>query len=115
MNFDSGVYTVIPTFFKDSNVDLEQLKNSINHQIINDIENIIILGTTSETPTLSVEEQDLIVRTCWENFNGQINIIVGIGGNNTKETLSNGFKYKDMCDAFMVTVPHYNKPSQEGI
>ena len=115
MNFDSGVYTVIPTFFKETNVDLEQLKISINYQINNGIENIVILGTTSETPTLSVEEQDSIVKTCWENFNGKINIIVGIGGNNTKETLSNGFKYKDMCDAFMVTVPYYNKPSQEGI
>ena len=48
-------------------------------------------------------------------FNGQVNIIVGIGGNDTKATLENAFKFKPMCDAFMVTVAYYNKPSQEGI
>lgn len=115
MDFKPGVYTVIPTFFKDTEVDLEQLKISIQYQIENEISNIVLLGTTSETPTLSIEEQYLIVKTAWENFKGKINIIVGIGGNNTKDTLSNAFKFKDFCDAFMVTVPYYNKPSQEGI
>ena len=115
MQFNPGVYTVIPTFFKDSSVDLEQLISCIQYQIDSGIENIVLLGTTSETPTLDEKEQESIVKTAWENFNGQVNIIVGIGGNNTKTTLDNAFKFKDYCDAMMVTVPYYNKPSQEGI
>ena len=86
MEFYSGVYTVIPTFFKDSEIDLEQLNNNINYQINCGIKNIVILGTTSETPTLSEYEENLIVMTTWENFNDKVNIIVGIGGNNTKKT-----------------------------
>jgi 4-hydroxy-tetrahydrodipicolinate synthase len=115
MNFNAGVYTVIPTFFKNSEVDFEQLEKSINYQINNNVKNIILLGTTSETPTLSNSEQELIVKTSWEKFKGKINIIIGIGTNNTKTTLENAFKFRDYCDAFMVTTPYYNKPSQEGI
>jgi len=115
MHFTTDVYTVIPTFFKDSSVDLEQLVSSIQYQIDSDINNIVLLGTTSEISTLSEIEQESIVKTAWENFNGQINIIVGIGGNNTKTTLESAFKFKDYCDAVMATVPYYNTPSQEGI
>jgi 4-hydroxy-tetrahydrodipicolinate synthase len=115
MNFNAGVYTVIPTFFKNSEVDFEQLEKSINYQINNNVKNIILLGTTSETPTLSNSEQERIVKTSWEKFKGKINIIIGIGTNNTKTTLENAFKFRDYCDAFMVTTPYYNKPSQEGI
>lgn len=105
----------MPTFFKESEVDIDQLTNAIKIQIASGIKNIVLLGTTSETPTLTNEEQEKIVQTVWENFNGQVNIIVGIGGNNTKTTLENAFKFRNLCDAFMVTVPYYNKPSQEGI
>ena len=115
MEFESGVYTVIPTFFKDGDIDLEQLTNAVRIQISSGIKNIVLLGTTSETPTLTSSEQEKIVQTVWNQFNGQVNIIVGIGGNDTKATLENAFKFKPMCDAFMVTVPYYNKPSQEGI
>ena len=87
MQFTTDVYTVIPTFFKDSRVDLEQLVSSIQYQIDSGINNIVLLGTTSEISTLGEIEQESIVKTAWENFNGQVNIIVGIGGNNTKTTL----------------------------
>ena len=115
MEFKPGVYTVMPTFFKESEVDIDQLVNAIKIQIASGIKNIVLLGTTSETPTLTNEEQEKIVQTVWENFKGQVNIVVGIGGNNTKVTLENAFKFRHLCDAFMVTVPYYNKPSQEGI
>ena len=115
MNFEQSVYTVIPTFFKESDVDLEQINKLVSFQINNGIKYIVILGTTSETPTLSFEEQETIVDSVWNNFNDKVNIIVGIGSNNTKTTLEHGFKFRNKCHAFMVTVPYYNKPSQEGI
>ena len=75
----------------------------------------MLLGTTSETPTLTQDEQDMIVNTVWDKFKGKVNIIVGIGGNNTKDTLQQAFNYREKSDALMATVPYYNKPSQEGI
>ena len=115
MEFKPGVYTVMPTFFKEGEVDIDQLVNAVNLQILAGIKNVVLLGTTSETPTLTNDEQEKIVKTVWESFNGKVNIIVGIGGNNTKTTLENAFKFRGFCDAFMVTVPYYNKPSEEGI
>ena len=115
MNFETGVYTVIPTFFKDRVVDTESIFKIIRFQIENNVKNIVLLGTTSETPTLTKEEKVDIVNTVWEEFNDKINIIVGIGTNDTKTTLENGFLFRDVCHAFMITVPYYNKPSQEGI
>lgn len=115
MNFETGVYTVIPTFFKDRNVDMEAIVKTINYQVNNDVKNIVLLGTTSETPTLTQDEKVEIVTKVWNEFHNKINIIVGIGTNDTKTTLENGFLFRDMCHAFMITVPYYNKPSQEGI
>lgn len=115
MNFEQSVYTVIPTLFKESEVDLEQINKLVNFQISNGIKYIVLLGTTSETPTLGIEESEQIVNSVWEKFNDKVNIIVGIGTNNTKTTLEQGFKFRNKCHAFMVTVPYYNKPSQEGI
>ena len=115
MIFEKGVYTVIPTFFKDRDVDMDSIVKCVEFQVNNGIKNIVLLGTTSETPTLSLEEKNLIVNEIWQKFNSKINIIVGIGTNNTKTTLENAFLYRNVCHAFMITVPYYNKPSQEGI
>lgn len=115
MIFDYGVYTVIPTFFTQNNVNYDEIINFISFQIYYGIKNIVLLGTTSETPTLTNEEQCNIVYKVWEKFKGKINIIIGIGGNDTKVTIEKGLLLKDYCDAFMVTVPYYNKPTQDGI
>lgn len=115
MNFEQGVYTVIPTYFKDRDIDMESIFNVIRYQINNSIKNIVLLGTTSETSTLTQEDKNMIVTNVWNEFNHKINIIVGIGTNNTKTTLENAFIFREYCHAFMVTVPYYNKPSQEGI
>ena len=63
MIFDYGVYSVIPTFFSQGNVNYVEINNLISFQIKSGIKNIVLLGTTSETPTLSDEEQNEIVKT----------------------------------------------------
>lgn len=116
--FNKGVYTAIITPFDDkNNVDYDTLCNLIKRQIENCISGIILLGTTGESPTLDIDEKKQIVRTVMTKFNTQIPIIVGVGGNNTQETL-NFAKWcvqSENVPALMVTVPNYNKPTQEGI
>ena len=115
--FDKGeVYTVIVTPFDDEDkIIFSDFDNLINYQIKNGVNGIILLGTTSESPTIDIEEQQEIVDYVWNRFNGQIKIVVGIGGNNTKKVIEFGRFCVDKCDAFMVTVPNYNKPTQHGI
>jgi 4-hydroxy-tetrahydrodipicolinate synthase len=116
MLFNSNVFTVIPTLFKDDNeVDYESIMTHIQNQKTDGIETIVLLGTTSETPTLSFEEQLEISQTVWDRFHTELNIVVGVGGFNTvivKEKLES---FKDICHGFMISTPYYNKPTQEGL
>ena len=119
LTFLSGVYTVLVTPFNDDNtVNYNDIKKWVKMQHMSNVVGLVLLGTTSESPTLSREEQLEIVKCVYrENCQSvrQKNLIVGVGGNNTMETLEFAKMCKDYCDGFMVTVPSYNKPTQNGI
>ncbi len=116
MLFDSNVVTVIPTLFKDDNeVDYDSIMSHIQKQKTAGIETIVLLGTTSETPTLSFKEQLEIVQTVWDSFHTDLNIVVGVGGFNTVVVRVKLSEFKDMCHGFMISTPYYNKPTQEGL
>jgi 4-hydroxy-tetrahydrodipicolinate synthase len=92
----------------------------LRQQYKNKVAGLVLLGTTSESPTLTQNEKIAIVKHVYE-FNQQMPlenrkmIVVGIGGNDTAEVIKFGGLVEDYADAFMVTVPHYNKPPQRGI
>jgi 4-hydroxy-tetrahydrodipicolinate synthase len=116
MKYSSRVITVIPTFFHDdSSVDYESIKLHIKDQIDRGIETIVILGTTSEAPTLSLEERVQIAEFVFCNFNKYLTIVVGLGGNNTKEMIHELKLIEPFANLIMISQPSYNKPSQEGI
>jgi 4-hydroxy-tetrahydrodipicolinate synthase len=112
----SRVVTVIPTFFTSSlSVDYNSMLNHINMQINQGIQSIVILGTTSEAPTLSIDERLEIANIVHNNFKNKVNIIVGLGGNNTNEMVNELIQISPYADYIMISQPSYNKPSQEGI
>jgi len=117
MEFNNGVYTVLMTpFNEDGTIDYDSYNKLINTQIYSEITGVVVLGTTSESPTLNEEEKMSLVQFVHERVKTtDKKIVVGIGGNNTFETIKFGREVADYCDYMMVTVPHYNKPSQEGI
>jgi 4-hydroxy-tetrahydrodipicolinate synthase len=77
---------------------------------------LVVLGTTAETPTLTVEEQREITQLIIDKVNRQIPIVLGVSGNNTRAVVER-LKSADFpdVDAILSVVPYYNKPSQEGI
>ena len=87
----------------------------VHRQINTGVEGIILLGTTSEACTISYNEKQILVNYIWNKYNDKIKIIIGIGGNNTKEVINFGNECVNICHGFMLTVPYYNKPSQNGI
>ena len=112
----SKVITVIPTFFnEDKSIDYLSIHMHIVEQINNQIKTIVVLGTTSETPTLSIEERINIATFVFDNFSTKLTIIVGLGGNNTREMLNELYYLENYSHAIMISQPYYNKPSQEGI
>ncbi len=111
-----GTYTALITPFKNNNVDYDGLRQNIRYQIENKITGVVSLGTTGETPTLSREEQDEIIKVTAEETKGKIQLIVGCGTNDTRETVENVLRAKELgADAALVVTPYYNKPTNEGI
>lgn len=122
MMFLDGTYTVLVTpFTADNKVDYDSINNWLKMQYQNkDIVGLILLGTTSESPTLKLYEKFDVIKHV-SNFNKSIDnenkkmIIAGVGGNDTLDVIEFTKEIKQFVSGIMVTVPHYNKPPQRGI
>jgi 4-hydroxy-tetrahydrodipicolinate synthase len=111
----TGVAIITP-FKKNKEVDYNALENLIEFLIKNNIEYIVTLGTTGETPTLSKKEKQEIVQFTAEKINGRLPLVIGIGGNNTSAIIDSFGDFSfDKITAILSSSPSYNKPSQEGI
>lgn len=116
MEIEGGVYTVLMTpFNQDYKIDFDDYNKLLNKLESSNVKGIVVLGTTSESPTLTYDEKITLVKLVWNKFKGKKRVMVGVGGNNTMSTLEFARNVKDMCDYMMITVPNYNKPSQRGI
>ncbi len=111
----TGVAIITP-FKSTMEVDYDALGKLIDFIIEGGIEYIVTLGTTGETPTLDAEEKADIIHYTFEKVNGRVPVVVGVGGNNTKEVMENLQSYPlEKAAAVLSASPYYNKPSQEGI
>ena len=113
--YGMGVALITP-FKADESVDFEALGRLLDYQLQNDVDFIVALGTSGETPTLSSEEKQEVLDFVINRVNGKVPIVMGLGGNNTS-SLVKELKTRDFTgiDAILSVVPYYNKPSQEGI
>ncbi|MBP6024253.1 4-hydroxy-tetrahydrodipicolinate synthase [Ferruginibacter sp.] len=111
----TGVALITP-FDSNEAVDYDALGKLIDFDIENGVEYVITLGTTGETPTLTKQEKLDIVNFTYEKVNGRVPVVVGIGGNSTKEVIENLKSFPlEKATAVLSASPYYNKPSQEGI
>lgn len=110
-----GVALITP-FNDDGSIDYDAFERLIDYQMKNFVDYFVILGTTAETPTLSEEEKQQIIKITRTKTNGKIPIVAGIGSNNTRQLADYLHKTPpDGIDAILSVAPYYNKPSQEGI
>lgn len=111
----TGVALVTP-FKNDFVIDYPALGKLIDFVIDNDINYIVSLGTTGETPTLSRKEKIGIVEFTFEKVNNRVPVVVGIGGNNTHELIDDLKTFPlNHAIAVLSASPYYSKPSQEGL
>ena len=110
-----GIALVTP-FTKEGKVDFTALRRLLDYQLSNGIDFICLLGTTAETPTLSVEERQQVKDLVVEKVNGQVPILMGCGGNNTAAVVEQ-IQTGDFTgiEGILSVCPYYNKPSQEGL
>ncbi|MEP6617168.1 MAG: 4-hydroxy-tetrahydrodipicolinate synthase [Ginsengibacter sp.] len=111
----TGVALATP-FQKNFDIDFKGLEKLINYVIDNGVEYLVTLGSTGETPTLSEEEKGAILSFTFEIVKNRVPVVVGIGGNNTREVCKHLETYSlHQATAVLSASPAYNKPSQEGI
>lgn len=111
----TGVALVTP-FTSSEAVDFAALANIIDTVIDNGVEYVVTLGTTGETPTLDRQEKLDIINFTYERVNNRVPVVVGIGGNNTKEVIKDLETFPlEKAIAVLSAAPYYNKPSQEGL
>jgi len=110
----TGVAMVTP-FTANKEIDFDALKKLINY-LCNEVDYLVVMGTTAESATLSTEEKIKIIEFTKEECAGRIPIVVGMGGNNTKN-ISDTIKKINWqgISAILSVTPYYNKPNQNAL
>ncbi|MDE5902403.1 MAG: 4-hydroxy-tetrahydrodipicolinate synthase [Muribaculaceae bacterium] len=110
-----GVALVTP-FKAEKTIDFDALGRLVEFHIEAGADFLVVLGTTGETPTLSRDEQQQIRDFIRNLVAGRLPLVLGLGGNNTAAVIDD-LQHLDLSgfSAILSVVPHYNKPSQEGI
>jgi len=116
VNMFTGTYTAIVTPFRHGRLDEAALERLIRAQIRAGVDGIVPVGTTGESPTLSVEEHIRVVELCVKHARGKIRVLAGTGANSTDEAMHlTVAAERSGADGSLQVCPYYNKPSQEGL
>jgi len=111
----AGLSVAIVTPFKDGEVDREGLQNIVEFHVESGTDCVCPVGTTGESPTLSHEEHEDVIRLVCETAAGRIKVMAGTGSNSTAEAVRLTQFAKDVgADGSLQVAPYYNKPTQEG-
>lgn len=108
-----GCGTALFTPFRDGKVDEAAMAATVRRQVEAGIHFLVPLGTTGETPCLSVAERQRVLEITRENAPGKT-LLVGGGTNSLTATLESMGQLPD-ADAYLIVVPYYNKPNQTGL
>ena len=110
----NGCGTALVTPFSGGYVNLDRFASLVDRQVEAGVDFLVPLGTTGETPCLSEEERLQLLVTAKEHSAGRP-VMVGVGTNSLDATLRNIRQIENYgADAFLVVVPYYNKPTQQG-
>lgn len=110
-----GLATALVTPFVDGEVDWKAFRNLVRRQVEAGVDFLVPLGSTAETPCLTDAEKVKILEIAREESNG-LPIVAGAGSNSLTATVQN-MRLLDGhgADAYLIVVPFYNKPTQEGL
>jgi len=111
-----SIVAIVTPMLEDGSLDLPGLRTLIDWHVAEGTDGIVIVGTSGESPTVTVDEHKLLIKTAVEYAAGRIPMIAGSGGNSTVEAIALTDYAKQVgADASLQVVPYYNKPTQEGM
>ncbi len=111
-----GVASAVPTPFNENGVNVDVFTDFLNFQIKNNIDAIVVCGTTGESSTMTESEKITAIKCAVETSNGRIPVIAGTGSNNTKQAIHMSKIAQDLgADGVLLVTPYYNKTTQLGL
>jgi 4-hydroxy-tetrahydrodipicolinate synthase len=111
-----SLVAIVTPMHHDGSLDIEALKKLIDFHIAQGTDGIVIVGTTGESPTVSIDEHCLLIKTTVGHVANRIPVIAGTGANSTQEAIELTSHAKNLgVDACLLVAPYYNKPTQEGL
>jgi 4-hydroxy-tetrahydrodipicolinate synthase len=111
-----SIVALVTPMLEDGRIDYEALRRLIDWHVGEGTDCIGVVGTTGESPTVSMDENCEVIRVAVEQAAGRVPIMAGTGANNTSEAIElTRYAKKVGADCHLSVVPYYNKPSQEGI
>src|ERR1043165_154600 len=111
-----SIVALVTPMNEDGSIDYPALRRLIDWHVESGTACVGVVGTTGESPTVSMEENREIIRVAVEHAKGRIPILAGTGANSTAEAIELSRYAKEVgADCTLSVVPYYNKPSQEGI
>ncbi len=114
--FKGSLVALVTPFDSDNRVDYASLKGLIDFHVAQGSNGLVIAGTTGEAATLSRTEHCELIAKAVELAAGRLPIIAGTGSNSTSQTIDLSREVGDTgIDAYLLVVPYYNKPMQEGM
>ncbi|MGA7740981.1 MAG: 4-hydroxy-tetrahydrodipicolinate synthase [Polyangia bacterium] len=111
-----GVITALVTPFRGDAVDEEALRRLVDEQIRAGIDGFVPVGTTGESPTVTVEEHIRIIKIVVEETRRRVPVIAGTGANSTREAIELTSEARAVgADGTLQVTPYYNRPTQDGL
>lgn len=111
-----GCGTAIATPFTESAVNYIEFGKLIEDQIKNEIDAIIVCGTTGESSTMSEDEKKNVIKYAINKIDKRTKVIIGTGSNNTKTAVEmSKYAEQEGADALLIVTPYYNKTTQTGL
>jgi 4-hydroxy-tetrahydrodipicolinate synthase len=111
-----SIVALVTPMHEDGRIDYDALRRLIDWHIAEGTDCVGVVGTTGESPTVSMEENCEVIRVAVEQAAGRVPIMAGTGANSTVEAIElTRYAQKVGADCHLSVVPYYNKPSQEGI
>jgi 4-hydroxy-tetrahydrodipicolinate synthase len=116
VNFQGSMVALVTPMQPDGSLDYAAYRSLIDWHVQEGTDALVVVGTTGESPTASMEEHAELIRVAVEHAAGRIPVIAGVGANSTDEAIHLTRHAKTVgAQAGLSVVPYYNKPSQEGL
>ncbi|MBK1679494.1 4-hydroxy-tetrahydrodipicolinate synthase [Rhodocyclus tenuis] len=111
-----SIVAIVTPMHEDGSLDYDGLRRLIDFHVQEGTDAIVIVGTSGESPTVTVDEHHALIRVAVEHSAGRIPVIAGAGANSTAEAIAlTRFAKEAGADAALSVTPYYNKPTQEGL